>query len=102
MSSALLLPLYLVVFGGLLYVFAIRPQRRRQQELQNVLSALKAGDEILTVSGIYGTVTEIEEGGTLLIEVAEDTEIRIARGAVASLAKSPSADDASAAPAEQS
>lgn len=102
MSSAVLLPLYLVVFGGLLYVFAIRPQRRRQQEVQNLLSALKAGDEIVTVAGIYGTVTEIEAGGTLLIEVAEDTEIRIARGAVASLANAASTDDAPAAPAEQS
>ena len=37
----------------------------------------------MTVSGIYGTVTEIEDGETMLLEIAEDTDIRIAKGSIA-------------------
>ena len=73
----------------MLYFSAIRPQKRRQQALQRVLSELKAGDEVVTSAGIYGTVTEVEEGNTLLLEVAENTEIRVARSAVAGLVNPP-------------
>jgi preprotein translocase subunit YajC len=47
------------------------------------MSRLKAGDEVVTVSGIYGTVTEVEDGETILLEIAEDTDIRVAKAAVA-------------------
>jgi preprotein translocase subunit YajC len=80
---ALLLPIYILIFIGLIYVFGVRPQKKRRQELERIMSSLSAGDEIVTVSGIYGTVTEVEDGETLLLEVAEDTDIRIAKAAVA-------------------
>jgi preprotein translocase subunit YajC len=49
------------------------------------VSKLKVGDEVVTVSGIYGTITEVEPGGTVLLEVAENTDIRIAQAAIARL-----------------
>src|SRR5207245_4969425 len=52
------------------------PQRRRRREAQDLLTKLSPGDEVVTASGIYGTVTEIEDGGTILLEVAENTDIR--------------------------
>ena len=76
-------PLILIaVFVAFFYFLAIRPQRRRQLEMQNLQTNLTAGDEIITLSGIYGTVTEIEDGGTVLIEISEDTEIRIAASSI--------------------
>lgn len=76
-------PLLLIaVFVAFFYFLAIRPQRRRALEMQNLQKNLKAGDEIVTLSGIYGTVTEIEDGGTILIEISEDTEIRIAASSI--------------------
>ncbi len=76
-------PLLLIVaFVAFFYFLAIRPQRRRQQELNRLRENLKPGDEIVTLSGIYGTVTEVEDGGTVLIEVSEDTEIRIAAASI--------------------
>jgi preprotein translocase subunit YajC len=79
-------PLILIaVFIAFFYFLAIRPQKRRQLEMQNLQKNLKAGDEIVMLSGIYGTVTEVEEGGTVLIEVSEDTEIRIAASAIGSV-----------------
>lgn len=100
--SALLLPMYIVIFLGLIYLVGIRPQQKRRKELESLMSRLSPGDEVVTVSGIYGTVTEIEDGETLLLEVAEDTDIRVAKGSIARIvsdrAGAASPADASAAP----
>lgn len=81
--SAILLPIYIVIFLGLIYLVGVRPQQKRRRELEAMLTRLRPGDEIVTVAGIYGTVTEIEAGETLLVEVAEDTDIRIAKASIA-------------------
>lgn len=80
---AALQPLLLIaVFVAFFYFLAIRPQRRRQAELQQLQKSLKPGDEVVTMSGMYGTVTEIEDGGTVLVEISEDTEVRIAAASI--------------------
>lgn len=81
--SALLLPMYIVIFLGLIYLVGIRPQQKRRRELESLMTRLSPGDEVVTVSGIYGRVTEIEDGETVLLEIAEDTDIRIAKGSIA-------------------
>lgn len=81
--SALLLPMYIVIFLGLIYLVGIRPQQKRRKELESLMNRLSPGDEVVMVSGIYGTVTEIEDGETVLLEIAEDTDIRIAKGSIA-------------------
>lgn len=85
MSGALLLPLYIVLFLALIWFLMIRPQQRRRRELQGLIEQLKPGDEVVTTSGLYGTVTEIEEGDTILLEVAEDVDVRVAKAAIARL-----------------
>lgn len=83
-------PLILIaVFVAFFYFLAIRPQKRRQLAMQQLLNNLKPGDEIVTLSGLYGTVTEIEDGGTVLIEISEDTEVRIAAASIGSLVNEP-------------
>ena len=61
MSGALLLPIYILLFLALIWFLMIRPQQRRRRELQNLIDRLAPGDDVVTVSGLYGTVTEIEE-----------------------------------------
>jgi preprotein translocase subunit YajC len=79
------LPLLLVIvfiFG--MYFLMIRPQQRRNRELQQMQATLGPGAEVMTGSGIYGTVTEVdEEAGTVGLEVSPGVTLRIARGAVA-------------------
>jgi preprotein translocase subunit YajC len=80
--GAIALPIYIIVFGALFYFLLYLPQRRRRKEAQEILARLSAGDEVVTAAGIYGTVTEVEDGGTVLLEVAENTDIRVAKAAI--------------------
>lgn len=78
---ALLFPLAIV---ALMYFFLIRPQQKRVREQQMLVTSTEVGDEVMTSSGIYGIVTELEDD-TFLIEIAEGIEMRMARGAVAKI-----------------
>ena len=79
----MVLLVYVAIFAAIIWFFIVLPQRRLRAQQSKLLTALSAGDDIVTTGGIYGTVTEVEEADTVLIEIAEDTEIRIAKGAVA-------------------
>jgi preprotein translocase subunit YajC len=61
--------------------------------MEELSKSLRTGDEVVTTSGIYGIVSEVEDGGTIILQVAEDVDIRIAQGAVARKA-SPESDAA--------
>ena len=54
-----LLPM--VLLFGAMYFFLIAPQRKKQKEHEKMLTALKAGDEIITNGGLYGTITSVKE-----------------------------------------
>jgi preprotein translocase subunit YajC len=76
-AITLLLPLILIVG---LYFLMIRPQRQKQRQQQAMQSSLEVGDEVLISGGIYGRLTEIdEEAGTVRVEIAPGTEVRMLR-----------------------
>lgn len=83
MSSAVLLPIYIIIFVALIYFVGIRPQQKRRREVEALAASLKPGDEVVTAAGIYGIISEMEEGGTVLLQVAEDVDIRVAQAAIA-------------------
>ena len=64
-----------------MWFFMIRPQRKQQKELQNFRDALKKGDKVVTIGGIYGTVAEIKED-SVLIEVDSNVKIRVSKQAL--------------------
>ena len=65
-----------------MYFFMIRPQRRRVREQQDLQRSIQVGDEVITTSGIFGTITG-EDGDTRFwLEVDDDVQIRIARAAI--------------------
>ena len=82
-SSFLPLLFIILIFGAMYFLF-IRPQQRRNRELQAMQSRLGLGDEVMTGSGMYGTVTEIDEAnGTVDIEISPEVVVTFARGAIA-------------------
>jgi len=87
--------LIIAVLFGVLWFAMIRPQRAKVQAQQRLLGTVEVGDEILTVGGIYGIVQEVEpdeDGGDLVVEIAEGIHVRIARKALATVIK-PEEDD---------
>lgn len=75
-----LIPMVLVF--GVFYLLLIRPQQKKQRELQATIAQCKAGDKIVTTGGIIGTITAVRDT-SFLIRSAEKTMLEIARSAVA-------------------
>jgi preprotein translocase subunit YajC len=78
--STFLIPLGLMF--GIMYVMVIMPQQRQRKKLQEMIAALKSGDKVITNSGIYGTINGID-GDTVILKIADQVKIRIARSAIA-------------------
>lgn len=65
------LVLPMVLMFGVFYFLLIRPQRRKDKKAKEMLSALKVGDRICTIGGIYGTITTIKDD-TIELSVGKD------------------------------
>jgi preprotein translocase subunit YajC len=76
----ILIPIALLV--ALTYFVLVRPQRRRQQQQNEMVSQLEEGVEILTAGGVYGTVRSIRED-ELTVEIAPGTNVKLDKRAVA-------------------
>jgi preprotein translocase subunit YajC len=73
--------IFLVVIFAMFYFVMIRPQRKRQKEQQAMMSALKVGDKVMTIGGIFGTIEKVDDN-SLVLRMEGDTTIRVARNAV--------------------
>ena len=73
--------LALLITFGLMWVLLILPQQRRMKQHQAVVASLRAGDEVVTAGGVYGTITSVDED-TLAVEVAPGVVLRVLRSAV--------------------
>ena len=74
----------LILFGvmfAIFYLLMIRPQQRQRQERERMLSALKRGDRVVTTSGLFGTITGLNEHSVTL-RVADQVKLEFERGAV--------------------
>jgi preprotein translocase subunit YajC len=77
-----LVPMLLII--GVFYMLLIRPQQKRQRELQETISQLKAGDRVVTTGGIIGTITTVRDT-SFFIRSADKSILEIARSAVAGI-----------------
>jgi preprotein translocase subunit YajC len=77
----------LIMFALIFFIFyfmILRPQQKRQKERQKMLDALKKGDKVVTAGGIHGTVVGLEDK-TVLVQIAENTKVKLERGSVTSI-----------------
>ena len=85
-----LMPLVLIFV--VFYFLLIRPQQKKMKQHREMIASLKRGDKVLTSGGIIGTIVKVEEEeGVLLVEIAKDVRVRIARGTVSDLVGKPGA-----------
>ena len=76
------LPMILII--GVFYMLLIRPQQKRQRELQDTIAQLKAGDRVVTTGGIMGTITTVRDA-SFLIRSADKSILEVSRSAIAGL-----------------
>jgi preprotein translocase subunit YajC len=76
-SFWIMMILIFVVF----YFFMIRPQTKKQKELQAQREAMKKGDKVVTAGGIYGEIKEVQEN-TFIITIAKDVTIKVSKESV--------------------
>jgi len=69
---------FLIGLFVMFYFIAIRPQRKRQKEHADMVSALEKGNEVITTSGILGKITRLEDNFVVL-QVADNVELKFQR-----------------------
>ena len=75
--------LMIAIMFAIVYFFMIRPQRKRQKEIEAFRNKLAIGDKVILASGVYGTVKSLCEGETYLtVEISKNVEIRVDRNYV--------------------
>ena len=66
----------MVAIFAIMYFFMIRPQNKKQKEIQNFRKNLEIGQEVITAGGIYGKVKDIEDS-VVVLEIASGVKIKI-------------------------
>lgn len=77
-----LMPIFLIFI--VFYFLLIRPQSKKQKEHQKMLDSLKKGDRIITSSGIYGTIQDLQ-GNNVKLKIAENVNIQILKSAISAV-----------------
>ncbi len=80
--AGLFLPFLLVFI--VFYFFIIRPQKKREDTRKSMIGGVKKGDRIVTIGGVHGTVTKVDEA-SVLTQVDDNVKLRIDKNAIASI-----------------
>ena len=81
-----LLPIFLII--AVFYVLLIRPQQKRQRQLQETVASLKIGDRVVTTGGVIGVITTIRDT-SFIIRSADKSILEIARSAISGVDQEP-------------
>ena len=71
------LPIVLMI--AVFYFLLIRPQKKKDKKVKEMLDALKPGDRVTTIGGIYGTIKSIKDDTVTLLVGGQQTEMVVAR-----------------------
>ena len=76
------------------YFLLIRPQEKKRRQQQTLVSGVKKGEEVLTNSGIFGKVTEINDSdNTIMVMIAKGVEIKMLKGSITDIPSKSKKDD---------
>ena len=67
----------LVLLFGIFYFLIIRPQQQRLKAHQAMVAAVKRGDTVVTAGGLIGKVAKVKDDGELLVEIADNVQVRV-------------------------
>ena len=81
-STILSNPFTMIILAlAIMYFFMIRPQRKRQKEIENFRNSLQVGQEVVTSGGLYGKIKQVEDN-IVNVEIAHNVVIRVDKSAV--------------------
>lgn len=72
----------LVGLFAIVYFFMIRPQNKKQKEIQKFRNALEVGQDVITIGGIHGTIKRIEDNDIITLSISTGVEIKFDRSAI--------------------
>jgi preprotein translocase subunit YajC len=75
-SQVMVLVLYVVIFGAIMYFMVMRPQKKEQKRLSAMLSSMEVGDVVVTTSGFYGVLIDITDED-VIVEFGSNRNCRI-------------------------
>ena len=93
LSSSISTIAIMVVMVAVFYFLLIRPQRKKDKAVKDMLSALKVGDRVCTIGGIYGTVTALKDETITIVVGAQKTPLIFARWGIRSVEDAPLEND---------
>ena len=76
MSGVIMILGYVVVFGAFIYFLMVRPQKKQQAQMNQLLSSIEIGDSVLTTSGFYGVIIDINDD-VVIVEFGNNKNCRI-------------------------
>ena len=74
-----LLPMILIV--GIFYVVLFLPERKKQKKRKEMLATMKKGDKVMTSSGLYASVAQVQDD-VIVLQVADGVRLRFSRSAI--------------------
>jgi preprotein translocase subunit YajC len=86
--SGMTMVLFYGLFIAAMYFLMIAPQRKKAKEQEKLIASIQSGDEIVTNSGIFGTITNVKDD-RFIVRIADNTKIELAKGFVQTVLKKP-------------
>ena len=73
----------IIALFAIMYFFMIRPQQKKQKQINEFRKGLQVGQEVMTAGGIHGTIREIDGAtNTVTLEIAKDVKIKVEKGSI--------------------
>ncbi len=82
MEQPILLIGFMVLMFGMFYFLIIRPQRKRQQDHQALVSSLGVGEKVITIGGIHGVIESMSDE-TVVLKLESGATVRMTRSSIA-------------------
>jgi preprotein translocase subunit YajC len=83
-SGGLMQLLPFIIIFGFMYLLVMRPQMKKQKEQRQMISNITKGDEVITISGILGRISKVNDS-YIILEIANNTEIKLQKSAIANV-----------------
>lgn len=83
----------MVAIMAIFYFFTIRPQQQRAKELRLAVDNVRRGDMVVTAGGIVGKVSKVKDDGEVLVEIADNVQVRVMKSTLTEVRPRTAAND---------